>query len=122
MVSISGDILKNWDWGIDRMIEDMVSGGHPPPTFEAKGHRFSVVLYNNKDSKRVVPQWEQNMNERQIKALEFLQREGSITNRDYRELCPHVGAETLRLDLSDLVNKGVLLKIGDKRGTRYIIK
>ncbi|MEZ4615247.1 MAG: ATP-binding protein [Caldilineaceae bacterium] len=108
--------------GIDRMIEDMVSGGHPPPTFDAKGHRFSVVLYNNKDSKRVVPQWEQNMNERQIKAIEFLQREGSITNRDYRELCSHVGAETLRLDLADLVNKGVLLKIGDKRGTRYILK
>ncbi|HRW05702.1 MAG TPA: ATP-binding protein [Caldilineaceae bacterium] len=108
--------------GIDRMIEDMVSGGHPPPTFDAKGHRFSVVLYNKKDQQRVVPQWEQNMNERQIKALEFLQREGSITNRDYRELCPHVGAETLRLDLSDLVNKGVLLKIGDKRGTRYILK
>lgn len=108
--------------GIDRMIEDMVSGGHPPPTFDAKGHRFSVVLYNKKDQKRVVPQWEQNMNERQIKALEFLQREGSITNRDYRELCPHVGAETLRLDLADLVNKSILLKIGDKRGTRYILK
>lgn len=108
--------------GIDRMIEDMVNAGHPPPTFEAKGHRFSVVLYNNKDAKRIVPDWEQNMNERQIKAIEFLQRHGSITNRDYRELCPHVGAETLRLDLSDLVTKGVLLKIGDKRGTRYILK
>ncbi|MCB0062690.1 MAG: putative DNA binding domain-containing protein [Caldilineaceae bacterium] len=108
--------------GIDRMIEDMVNGGHPPPTFDAKGHRFSVILYNRKDAKRVVPEWEQNMNERQIKAVEFLQREGSITNRDYRELCPHVGAETLRLDLADLVNKGVLLKIGDKRGTRYILK
>lgn len=108
--------------GIDRMIEDMMSGGHPPPTFEAKGHRFSVMLYNRKDAKKVVPEWEQNMNERQIKAVEFLQREGTITNRDYRELCPHVGAETLRLDLADLVNKGLLLKIGDKRGTRYILK
>ncbi len=108
--------------GIDRMIEDMMSGGHPPPTFDAKGHRFSVILYNRKDKKRVVPEWEQNMNERQIKAVEYLQREGSITNRDYRELCSHVGAETLRLDLADLVNKGVLLKIGDKRGTRYILK
>lgn len=108
--------------GIDRMIEDMVSGGHPPPNFDATGHRFSVILYNRKDEKRVVPQWEQNMNERQIKAIEYLQRESTITNRQYRELCPHVGAETLRLDLADLVNKGVLLKIGDKRGTRYILK
>ncbi|MEX1020358.1 MAG: ATP-binding protein [Litorilinea sp.] len=108
--------------GVDRMIEDMVSAGHMPPKFEAKTHRFSVVLYNTKDPARVVHEWEQNMNDRQIKAVEFLQRNGSITNRDYRELCAHVGAETLRLDLADLVAKGVLLKIGDKRGTRYILK
>ncbi|MEZ4867110.1 MAG: ATP-binding protein [Caldilineaceae bacterium] len=108
--------------GIDRMIEDMVNAGHPPPNFEAKNHRFTVILYNQQDAKRIVPDWEQNMNERQIKAIEFLQRQGTITNRDYRDLCPHVGAETLRLDLADLVTKGVVLKIGDKRGTRYILK
>jgi ATP-dependent DNA helicase RecG len=108
--------------GIDRMIEDMVNAGHMPPKFEAKSHRFSVILYNTKDSSRVVQTWEQNMNERQIKAIEFLQRNSAITNRDYRDMCPHVGSETLRLDLADLVNKGILLKIGDKRGTRYILK
>jgi ATP-dependent DNA helicase RecG len=108
--------------GIDRMIEDMVTAGHLPPKFEAKSHRFTVTLYNNKDQQRAMPSWEQNMNERQIKAVEFLQRHSAITNRDYRELCPHVGAETLRLDLADLVDKGVILKIGDKRGTRYILK
>ncbi len=108
--------------GVDRMIEDMVNAGHLPPKFEAKSHRFSVILYNTKDPERVVPSWEHTMNERQIKAVEFVQREGTITNREYRELCPHVGAETLRLDLADLVSKGVLLKIGDKRGTRYILK
>lgn len=108
--------------GVDRMIEDMVSAGHMPPKFEAKSHRFSVILYNRKDPTRVVQAWEQNMNERQIKAVEFLQRHGTITNRDYRDLCPHVGPETLRLDLADLVSKGIVLKIGDKRGTRYILK
>jgi ATP-dependent DNA helicase RecG len=108
--------------GIDRMIEDMVSAGHMPPKFEAKSHRFSVILYNRRDPARVVQAWEQNMNERQIRAIELMQRQGSITNRDYREVAPHVGAETLRLDLADLVSKGVILKIGDKRGTRYILK
>jgi ATP-dependent DNA helicase RecG len=110
--------------GIDRMIEDMVSAGHPPPKFEATGYRFTVTLYKNPNATRPAPppQWEQNMNERQIKAIEFLQRHGAITNRDYRELCPHVGPETLRLDLADLVDKAVILKIGDKRGTRYILK
>lgn len=108
--------------GIDRMIEDMVHAGHQPPKFEAKSHRFSVILYNKRDTARVVQAHELNMNERQIKAIEFLQRHGSITNRDYRDLCPQVVPETLRLDLANLVERGILLKIGDKRGTRYILK
>ncbi len=62
------------------------------------------------------------MNDRQLKALEYVERHRAITNREYREFCPHVGAETLRLDLVDLVEKGVLLRIGEKRGTRYILK
>ena len=108
--------------GVDRMIEDMVNAGHMPPHFDAAAHRFTVVLHNNRDPSRVVQTWEHTMNDRQIKAMEFLQRNGTITNGEYRSICPHVGAETLRLDLADLVSKGVLLKIGDKRGTRYILK
>ncbi|MBI1296998.1 hypothetical protein GC175_18755 [bacterium] len=108
--------------GIDRMIEDMVAAGHPPPEFDAKNHRFTVKLYNKKDPTRIVPQWEQNMNERQIKAMQYVQSNGAITNREYRDICPHVTAETLRLDLVDLVERGLLLKFGDKRGTRYILK
>jgi len=33
-----------------------------------------------------------------------------------------VSAETLRLDLNDLVERGILLRIGAKRGTRYLLK
>ncbi len=108
--------------GIDRMIEDMVKAGHPPPRFECPGHRFTVILYNTRDQAKAEQPWEGSMNERQLKALEFVQQHGGITNGDYRQLCPHVGAETLRLDLADMVTRGILLKIGDKRGTRYILK
>jgi ATP-dependent DNA helicase RecG len=37
-------------------------------------------------------------------------------------LCPGVSAETLRLDLVDLVDRGVLMRIGAKKGTYYILK
>jgi ATP-dependent DNA helicase RecG len=33
-----------------------------------------------------------------------------------------VTPETLRLDLVDLVERGILLKIGSKKGTHYILK
>jgi len=108
--------------GIDRMIEEMVNAGHPPPKFESPGHRFTVTLFNARSEVRPAESWENNMNERQLKALDYVQRNGFISNGDYRQLCPHVGPETLRLDLVDMVSRGVLLKIGDKRGTRYILK
>ncbi|NPA91385.1 MAG: DeoR family transcriptional regulator, partial [Chloroflexi bacterium] len=56
------------------------------------------------------------------RALQYLEEHGRITNREYRQLCPEVSPETLRLDLVDLVQKGLLLKVGDKRGTYYILK
>ena len=107
--------------GVDRMIESMVQEGHPPPHFKARPHAFSVTLHNSRDRK-VVPKWESNMNERQMRALTHIRESGSIANRVYRQLCPDVSPETLRLDLADLVSKGVLLKIGAKKGTYYILK
>jgi ATP-dependent DNA helicase RecG len=62
------------------------------------------------------------MNERQMQALAYVRQYGHITNSEYRRLCPQVSAETLRLDLVDLINKGLLLKIGSKKGTHYILK
>ena len=107
--------------GIDRMIESMVQAGHPPPEFKARPHVFTVTLYNNR-SRKIIPKWQGNMNERQMRAVEFVQTNGRIANREYQQLCPDVSPETLRLDLSDMVDKGLLLKIGANKGTYYILK
>jgi len=107
--------------GIDQMIEEMAQAGHPPPTFKATPYSFTVTLSNKKE-RPFTPKWERSMNERQVRALTHIRENGSITNRDYRQICPTVSAETLRLDLVDLVNRGLLLKIGSKRGTNYILK
>lgn len=107
--------------GIDRMIEEMARAGHPPPAFSETPFSFTVTL-SSRQERPPIPEWEADMNERQIKALNYVHQHGSITNREYRELCPHVSAETIRLDLADLAERGILLKIGDKRGTYYILK
>ena len=77
--------------GIDRMFEDMLRDGHQPPRFEAKPHRFSVILSNARDAARAAQTWEGTMSERQMKAIEYLEEKGSITNSEYRELCPAGG-------------------------------
>ncbi|MDY6875261.1 MAG: ATP-binding protein [Chloroflexota bacterium] len=107
--------------GVDLMIDEMVRGGHPPPKFKDTPYSFTVTLYNIRD-RAPLPTWTRTMNERQAKALAYVQEHGRITNREYRNICPDVSAETLRLDLVDLVDRGVLLKIGAKKGTYYILK
>ena len=129
--------------GVDRMIEDLTAAGHPPPRFNATAYSFSVVMSNHKETKKperhtaaVAPSARaaaqpvdeapavnaQGLNERQARAVKYLNEHGRITNRDYQTLCPDVSAETLRLDLSDMVDKGVLMRIGEKKGTYYILK
>lgn len=107
--------------GVDRMIEEMTQAGHPPPGFKETPYSFTVSLSNVRE-RPASPRWERIMNERQAKALSYIREKGRITNREYRQLCPSVSQETLRLDLSDLVERGLLLKIGAKRGTYYILK
>jgi ATP-dependent DNA helicase RecG len=51
-----------------------------------------------------------------------LTQHGRITNRDYQQFSPDVSPETIRRDLSDLVDHGLIMKIGEKRATYYILK
>ncbi|MEA3310155.1 MAG: ATP-binding protein [Chloroflexota bacterium] len=107
--------------GVDLMIEEMVGAGHEPPQFRDTPFSFTVTFQAARQP------WLRHRrrlstNERQVKALDYIQKHEQITNGEYQELCPNVSSETLRLDLVDLVAKGVLLKIGAKRGTYYILK
>lgn len=107
--------------GIDRMIEVMQQAGHKPPTFDARPYSFAVTLFNARE-KQTPPEWARNTNHRQTRALQYIRENGSITNREYRQICQGVSAETLRLDLADMVEKGILVKVGSKKGTHYILK
>ncbi|MBU0705277.1 MAG: putative DNA binding domain-containing protein [Chloroflexi bacterium] len=107
--------------GVDLMVEEMVRAGHPPPRFKDTPYSFTVTLQNVRE-REPLPSWTRTMNERQAKALTYVQEHGRITNREYQSICPDVSTETLRLDLVDLVMRGVLLKIGAKKGTYYILK
>jgi ATP-dependent DNA helicase RecG len=107
--------------GIDRMIEEMTQAGRPVPKFKATPYSFTVTL-SNAQVRRATPAWEKTMNERQARALAYLREHGQITNREYQQICPDVTPETLRLDLADLVKRGIILRVGAKKGTYYIIK
>ncbi|MEM9951090.1 MAG: ATP-binding protein [Chloroflexota bacterium] len=107
--------------GIDRMIEVMAQAGQQPPNFDARPYSFAVTLQNEREKPKQ-PDWMRDTNHRQAKALQYIRENDSITNREYRSLIEGVSAETLRLDLVDMIEKGILIKVGSKKGTYYILK
>jgi ATP-dependent DNA helicase RecG len=120
--------VEKLGYGLDRVVRSMREHGLRPPRFEELGGTFRVTLFGalrpgaRKQSSGLIDLAEMGLNMRQETVLTFLDENRRITNREYQELCPEVHAETLRRDLADLVSRGLLIKIGDKRATYYILK
>ena len=122
-------LIERLGYGIDRMLRQMSEAGLPAPEFRETAAGFLVTLrgYAGDDRQEVqavdTREWRRlGLNERQIAALLHLAEQRRITNSDLQELAPDVSAETLRRDLADLVERGLLLKVGEKRGAYYILK
>jgi ATP-dependent DNA helicase RecG len=129
IVQVLADLgfIERLGYGIDRMIRAMDEEGLPPPVFKETAAGFQVTLYGHGPGFLPGPpgprRWAGlRLNPRQEQALEFLAQRDRITSHDFQTLCPDVSPETLRRDLADLVEQGALLRVGDKRGTYYILK
>jgi ATP-dependent DNA helicase RecG len=122
-------LIERLGYGIDRMLRQMSEAALPPPEFRETAAGFLVTLRGQAGEDRNdaaaidTSEWRRmGLNERQIGALLHLAEQRRVTNSDIQELAPDVSPETIRRDLADLVERGLLLKIGEKRGAYYILK
>jgi len=128
LVQVLSDMgfIERLGYGLDRVVATMKQYGLPPPRFEETAGTFRVSLHGDTRTPAEPPDLSRylglNLNERQQAALRHLTTYGRITNSAYQDLCPNVSAETLRRDLVELVQTGVLIKVGDRKATYYILK
>jgi len=112
-------------FGVRRMVEIMEQAGYRPPQFEARPYKFTVRLYNARtprpDAVNPASEARSGLNARQRKALEHVQKHGSITIREFRTLFPQMRPDVLQQDLTALVEAGRLRKIGSRTNAYYII-
>lgn len=119
--------VERLGYGIDRILRQMSEAGLPKPKFEETANGFRVTL-RGAGEQFVTTDFDRNryrnlpLNERQTAALQVLHKTGRIGNRDLKELYPDVSEESIRRDLADLVDAGLVIKMGDRRGTYYILK
>jgi ATP-dependent DNA helicase RecG len=132
IVQVLSDLgfVERLGYGLDRVVTVMRQNGLRSPRFEEVAGSFRVSIYGEDEAQAGIGSARQDLgkyqnmslNPRQELALGFLSRYRRITNRDYQELCPDVHPETLRRDLVELVSKDVVIKVGDKKATYYILK
>jgi ATP-dependent DNA helicase RecG len=108
--------IEQWGSGIDKMRRACIKAGLPEPRFEEyQGFRviFRKDIYTEEYLRTL------GLNERQIEAVVYVKEKGRITNKEYQELTG-VSRQMATLELKDLVDKGVFLKVGKAgRGIAY---
>jgi ATP-dependent DNA helicase RecG len=129
LVQVLSDMgfIERMGYGLDRVVSVMKTNGLPRPKFEETAGSFRVTLIGeSRLPDFVFPDMSRyrmlDLNDRQESALQHLGAYGRITNSAYQDLCPGVSTETLRRDLVDMVRKGVVIKVGDRKSTYYILR
>jgi ATP-dependent DNA helicase RecG len=121
--------VERLGYGLDRVVQTTQEAGLPAPQFDEVAGTFKATLYagfqgglTNGKTPDLTMYINLDLNSRQKLALVELTKKMRLTNHQYQCLCPSVHAETLRRDLADLVKRGLIIKIGDKKATYYILK
>jgi predicted HTH transcriptional regulator len=99
------------------MIALCREAGLAEPEFRQDGGQFVQTIWRDWLTGPVVSAL--GLSGRQLLAVRHATIQGRITNAEYRTLAG-LTAKTAARDLDDLVSKGVLLRVGERRGTYYV--
>jgi ATP-dependent DNA helicase RecG len=108
--------IECWGRGSSKMTEQCFNFGLPAPLFFFKSSGFWVEFRKNIYNEVYLSEIE--VNDRQKDALLFFKDKGEIVNAQYvkRYL---VSDKTARRDLVELVEKNLLYRVGEGKGSKY---
>jgi ATP-dependent DNA helicase RecG len=113
-----GGLIEAWGRGTIKIINECKKAGLPEPIIEYSSGGISVTILKNQFNEKSLI--EIGLSTRQIKAIEYLKENKSITNKIYQEIC-EVSKATATRDLTELIEKFRLLERSGEvgAGTSY---
>jgi ATP-dependent DNA helicase RecG len=108
--------INQLGYGTQNVVKWCREAGLPDPKFDPGENRLRVTIWRNwltSDRMKGL-----DLNERQIKAVQFLKSDLRITNTEYQKLTG-VSRATAKRDLDQLVKLGLLKLEGAGRSSRY---
>lgn len=98
-------------------MEKCQEQGLPEPDFEEDHGVFVVRFYQDKWNEENLKKL--GIKERQIKAVMYVKKKKSINLSSFKTIVSEVSEKTLYRDLQELVSKGILKELGEKKGRKY---
>ena len=100
-----------------KIVNSCKAAGLPTPTLEEDIGGFMVKLFKDRFSKEQLEKL--GLNDRQIKAVEYIKTKGKITNSEYQEI-NEIGKSVTIDELRNLVEQQIFVRVGETgRGTYY---
>lgn len=109
-------IIERWGSGTVRIADSLREQNLPPPEFDVSSpDTFKLIMRLKKDISEDL----ELLNERQRKAIEYLQTAKMLTNAEYQKLFK-ASKPTSTRDLGELLDKGFIIREGKTgKGTIY---
>jgi len=119
-VCFKAGYIDSWGRGTLKIINTCKEAGLPEPDIQEFNGGLLVTLFKDKYSAEQLIKL--GLNERQIKAVEYVKEKGKITNKEYQET-NDIGKTTATQELTDLVEKEIFRAPTAKgRGANYTMK
>jgi len=109
--------IEAWGRGTIKIINQCKEFNLPIPTFSNKGKDFWIIF--KKDIYNRFSLQKYDLNDRQLEALLLWKKDKEITNAKYARKFDITDRTALR-DLNELIKKGLLIRKGNKRKTKYV--
>ena len=111
--------IEKYGSGTIKIVDLCRQHGLPSPEFKEVFGGFSVIFRKDIYTEEYLRNL--GLNERQIKSVMYVKEKGKITNKEYREITG-LSDEGARININELVDKGVLLSKGRGRSIHYVLK
>lgn len=115
-VCFKAGYIDSWGRGTLKIYNSCKEAELPEPTIQPLDGGVLVTLYKDYLSEEQLKKL--GLNDRQLKAIQYVKENQKITNSDYQTLCD-VSERTALRDLDELTSKKLFRKFGEKKGTFY---
>lgn len=109
-------MIDAWGRGTIKIIEACKQAGLPEPEIIERDGGLLVTLFENNLTTEQLSKL--GLNNRQLKAVEYVKEQVRITNKEYQKLNNTTDRTALR-DLDNLIELDVFKRIGEKKGAYY---